>query len=304
VANSHSVPRPTGLGWPGPMTRGGAAAAWVLLGIRPLGAAVLPAAPPACYHGEVRTWRTLSRDRLALVAALAAPLVLAAILAPFRASFPNTDAALVMILLVVAVAANGYRLAGYLAAASAAVWFDFFLTRPYERFSIVSRTDIETTVLLLVIGVAVTELAVWGRRQDAAASKRAGYLDGMAAAAQAVAAGGAPSALIDQVTAELAQLLSLQACRFQYGMAGLGRPARLRHDGTVSQGPRAWDVPVDGFPPDTDTELLVENGGILQGRFLMTPARGAHPSREQIQLAVAFADQVGAALATGHPVDR
>ena len=115
--------------------------------------------------------RYVSRDRLAVLAALAVPLALAAILIPFRTSFPNTDAALALILVVVAVAANGDRLAGVLAAVSAAVWFDFFLTRPYERFSITSRSDIETTVLLLVIGVAVTELAVWGRRQHTAAEQ-------------------------------------------------------------------------------------------------------------------------------------
>ena len=127
--------------------------------------------------------RYLTRDRLALLAALAAPLALAAILVPFRASFPNTDAALALLLVVVAVAANGYRLAGYLAAVSVAVWFDFFLTQPYERFTITRRTDIETTVLLLVIGVAVTEIAVWGRRQRVTASRRAGYLDGINSAA-------------------------------------------------------------------------------------------------------------------------
>src|SRR2546430_13456825 len=44
---------------------------------------------------------------------------------------------------------------------TAAAWFDFFLTRPYERFAITRRADIETTILLLVIGVAVTEIAVW-----------------------------------------------------------------------------------------------------------------------------------------------
>jgi K+-sensing histidine kinase KdpD len=117
--------------------------------------------------------RYLTRDRLAVLAGLAAPLALAAILVPFRTSFPNTDAALALIVVVVAVAANGDRLAGILAAVSAAVWFDFFLTKPYERFTITSRTDIETTVLLLVIGVAVTELAVWGRRQHTVASRRA-----------------------------------------------------------------------------------------------------------------------------------
>jgi K+-sensing histidine kinase KdpD len=246
----------------------------------------------------------LTRDRVSVLAAFAAPLALAAILVPFRASFPNTDAALALLLVVVAVAANGYRPAGILAAVSAAAWFDFFLTRPYETFDINSRTDIETTVLLLVIGVAVTELAVWGRRQQSAASRRAGYLAGINAAAQSVAAGDSPSALIGQVTRQLTQLLSLEACRFQYGVAGLGQPARMHHDGTVSSAGRAWDAGTEGFPPGTDVELLVESGGVFQGRFLMTPLPGARPSLEQRLLAVAFADQAGAALATSHPVDQ
>ena len=243
------------------------------------------------------------RDTVAVLAGLAAPLALAALLVPFRASFPNTDAALALILVVVAVAANGYRLAGILAAVSAAAWFDFFLTRPYERFTINRRADIETTVLLLVIGVAVTEIAVWGRRQHAAASRRAGYLDGINAAAQAAAAGSSPAALIDQVAGQLTRVLSLQSCRFQYGAAGLGRPARLRHDGPVIVADRPWDVDA-GLPPGTDTELLVESGGVFQGRFLMTPGPGARPTLEQRLVAVALADQVGAALATSHPVGQ
>src|SRR5262245_39457743 len=156
----------------------------------------------------------LSRDRLAVAAGLVAPLALAAVLMPFRASFANTDAALAMILIVVAVAATGNRLAGYLAAISAAAWFDFFLTRPYETFTINRAADIETTLLLLVIGAAVTEIAVWGRRQHAAASRRAGYLDGIHAAAQAAASGASPAALIDQVASQLTRVLSLESCRF------------------------------------------------------------------------------------------
>src|SRR5262249_33297523 len=140
----------------------------------------------------MHNWRMTRRDTQAVLAGLAAPLALAAILVPFRGSFPNTDAALAMILVVVAVAANGYRLAGILAAVSAAAWFDFFLTQPYERFTITRRADIETTILLLIIGIAVTELAVWGRRQQSAASRRAGHLRGINAAAQSVAARGPP----------------------------------------------------------------------------------------------------------------
>jgi K+-sensing histidine kinase KdpD len=242
------------------------------------------------------------RDTVAVLAGLVAPLALAALLAPFRGSFPNTDAALALILVVMAVAANGYRLAGFLAAASAAVWFDFFLTQPYERFTITRRADIETTVLLLVIGAAVTELAVWGRRQHAAASRRAGYLDGINAAAQAAASGSSPSALTEQVAGQLARVLSLESCQFQYGAAGLGRPARMRHDGTVLVADQPWDVGSRGVPADTGTELLVEGGGVFQGRFLMKPGPGARPTLEQRLLAVALADQVGTALSSSHPV--
>jgi len=245
--------------------------------------------------------RLLSRDHLAVAAGLVAPLALTALLVPFRSSFANTDAALALILLVVLVAAAGNRLAGYVAAVSAAAWFDFFLTRPYEQFSITRAADIETTVLVLVIGVAVTEIAVWGRRQHAAASRRAGYLEGINDAARAVAAGDSPSALIEQVAASLTQLLSLRSCKFQYGMAGLGRPARLEHDGSVVADGRPFDVQAGGLPAERGTELLVESGGRLQGRFLMDPDPAARPTREQLLVAVALADQVGAALTASLP---
>jgi K+-sensing histidine kinase KdpD len=244
--------------------------------------------------------RKPGRDQLAALAAVVVPLAFTAVLVPFRSSIPNTDAALALMLVVVAVAASGYRLAGVLAALSAAVWFDFFLTRPYERFTITRSADIETTVLILVIGAAVTEIAVWGRRQHLAASRRAGYLAGINAAAEAVAVGGSPSALIEQVSAQLTRVLWLRSCRFEYGVAGLGRPARLQHDGQVTAAGQVADVGRDGLPGDT--ELLVENNGLLEGRFLLSPEPGSRPTLEQRLVAVAFADQVGAALAGARPV--
>jgi K+-sensing histidine kinase KdpD len=253
-------------------------------------------------HGPGRP-RWCSRDAAAVAAGVAGPLALTAALVPARANFANTDAALALILLVVAVAAAGNRLAGLLASVSAAVWFDFFLTKPYEHFSINRAADIETTVLLLVIGIAVTEIAVWGRRQSAAASRRAGYLDGIHVAAAAVAAGDSPAALIDRVSASLTQLLSLRSCQFQYGVAGLGRPARIHHDGAVTLAGRPVDAEAYGLPA-AGTELLAESGGRLQGRFLLVADPDARPRREQLLVAAALADQAGAALAASHPVDR
>jgi K+-sensing histidine kinase KdpD len=243
----------------------------------------------------------LSRPRLALLAGLLVPLALTAIVVPFRASVANTDAALALILVIVAVAAIGYRPAGYLAAVSSAVWFDFFLTKPYETLDITRAADIETTVLLLVIGIAVTEIAVWGHLEHAAASRRSGYLEGINDAARAVAVAASPSSLADEVAARLVGLLGLRSCQFQYGRAGLGQPGRIEHNGQVTVAGNPWDVEQFGLPHTSGTELLVESGDRLHGRFLMDPDPAARPHREQLLVAVALADQVASALAAGQP---
>jgi len=171
---------------------------------------------------------TLHRDRVAILAALVGPLLISVVLVPFRDSFANTDAALVLVVVIVAIAANGYRLAGVLAAVSAAVWFDFFLAVPYERFAITRRADIETAVLLLVVGIGVSELAVWGRRQHALARERAGYLTGIHAAAEAVATRGSATSLIERVRDQLILVLDLRECHFEYGRRRARRPAAPR----------------------------------------------------------------------------
>lgn len=85
-------------------------------------------------------------------------------------------------------------------------------------------------------------------------------------------------------------------CRFQDGIAGIGSPARLLRDGSVVSGGRVWDVEREGLPVGRDIELLTETGGLLRGRFLLTPGPGMRPTLEQRLVAIAFADQVGAAL--------
>ncbi|MFD5144322.1 DUF4118 domain-containing protein [Streptomyces sp. NPDC058401] len=92
-------------------------------------------------------------DRAVLLAALVVPFLVALGLAPFRGALSAANEALIMVVAVVAVAALGTRAAGALAALSAAVWFDFFLTRPYQRFAIADGEEIRTAVLLLVVGL-------------------------------------------------------------------------------------------------------------------------------------------------------
>src|SRR5260370_28963881 len=105
------------------------------------------------------------RNRIAVACALVAPAAVSVTLAPFRTSFHSVDAALVLMAVVVAVAASGFRVAGLLAALSAAFWLDFFLLSPYQPFSVTSAEGFETVFLPLVVGGAVSELASPGQPQ-------------------------------------------------------------------------------------------------------------------------------------------
>ncbi|MEU4194500.1 DUF4118 domain-containing protein [Kribbella sp. NPDC026611] len=237
-----------------------------------------------------------------LLAALVAPAVVCALMTPFRDNFDNANAALLLVVVVVAVAACGIRAAGVVAAISSALWFDFFLTVPYNSFTIENGDDVELAVLLLVIGAAVTELAIWGRKQQARASRQRGYLDGVLTTSQAVAAGGSTDELIDQVRAELTAVLDIDGVKFVAGDKQTDAP-RLNLDGSVTRGSHVLKVERDGLPTNTEIELPVHHAGVTRGRFLLIAAtRIARPDLEQRLVAVALAGQVGAALTTQEPL--
>jgi len=246
----------------------------------------------------MRTYGRAHRDGFALAGALAVPLILAVVLLPWRSSLPDTDTALVLVVGVVAVAANGPGGAGVLAAACSAVWFDFFWTVPYERFTITRGADIGTTVLLLLVGAAVSELAARGRRVRRIARADNAYLAAIGSTAGLAAAGAEPAAVIDQVAAQLTAILALRSARFEQGVF-LGRPPRLDEHGRLVWGSAVWDLSKHGWP-DEQIELRARNRGRVHGRFLLSPEPGAAPSPEARQVAVVLADQVGAALAA-HP---
>jgi len=232
---------------------------------------------------------------MVVLAGLGVPPALSAALIPFRASVPNTDAALVLVVVIVSVAAWGHRPAGVVAAISAALWFDFFLTRPYERFSISRHTDVETTVLLLVVGVAVTEIAARSRRHRATAVEEAGFVARIHSAAAAVATGEPAQFVVMQVAAQLTDLLSLRDCRYDPA-ASDEHHARIGQDGEVVLAGLRWNVEQLGLP-GSEVELAVEYQGRFLGRYVMVPSPGKPVSKESRVVAAALADQVGAALA-------
>jgi hypothetical protein len=240
--------------------------------------------------------RYLMTGPVAVAAAVAAPLAAAAILLPFRAAWSDTNAALLLVVVVVAVAAIGNRVAGALAAVSAFAWFDFFFTLPYYSFSIRSSADITTAVLLLVTGLAVSQLAARARHQHAIAITDEGYLAQIRQAAELGRTHRSPFAVIDLVKGQLIELLELAECRFEYGSL-VGHPARLEADGAVIKGHRRWDVGQFGLPSE-EIELRTFGNGQYYGRFMLTPKPGSAPSLQARLVAVTLADQAGRALSS------
>ena len=258
----------------------------------------------ACYHRLVVAVPVGGRgERVALLCAVVLPIAITAILIPFRTTLPSAVAVLLLVTVVVAVAANGYRGAGLLAAVSAAVWFDFFLTRPYEQFTITRRADIETTVLMVLVGVLVTELAVRGRRHREVAATKAGYLASISTTAGLVISRTSPPEVIALVKDQLSVLLDLQACRCELGRFG-GMPV-MDADGQIHSGTTAWDIDHDGVPAEP-IELRAHASTQPVGRFVLTFKPGAAPATASRQVAAILADQAGAALAQqqGSPPHR
>jgi Domain of unknown function (DUF4118) len=241
----------------------------------------------------------LTRDRAAIAAAVVAPLAAAAILLPWRGSWSNTNVALLLVVVVVAVAATGNRVAGAIAAIGAAVWFDFFFTVPYEHFSIRHSSDVTTFVLLLVVGVAVSQLAAHARRLKVIAITDAGYLAQIHETTALAQSAKSPDAVVDLVREQLVGLLDLAGCRFEYGML-LGHPPRLERDGTVRTGYGRWNVEEAGLPAE-EVELRVFGNGQYYGRFMLTPKPGSRPSLQARLVAVTLADQAGRALSARPP---
>jgi hypothetical protein len=235
-----------------------------------------------------------SRDRIAVLAGLLAPLAVAAILLPWRPSWSNTNVAMVLVVVVVAVAALGNRVGGVLAAVSAAAWFDFFFTRPYGRFTIRGSGDLTTAVLLLVVGLAVSQLAARARRLQVVAITDAGYLALIHEVASMAKSAAPADSVVDTVKDQLIEVLELEDCRFEYGSL-LGHPPRLEPDGTVVTRNGRWPVDQSGLPTE-EIELRTFGHGQYYGRFMMKPRPGAKPSPQARLVAVTLADQVGRAF--------
>jgi Domain of unknown function (DUF4118) len=240
------------------------------------------------------TWVRAQRPVWGVAVAFCLPLGVAGLLVPFRGTLADAAAALVLVAAVAVVAMVGTRVEGYVAALSACLWFDLFLTRPYEQLVITARPDIEIAVSLLVVGIGVTELAALSRHHRHLAEEESGFVSLIHEVSQMVAVGLAAEEVVVRIREELIRLLGLRDCRFEAGTE-TGGMFRLERDGHVYVSGHYWAVDELGLP-GRQLELIVCGRGQTVGRFLLVPTPGRPVSLERRVVAVVMADQVGSLL--------
>jgi K+-sensing histidine kinase KdpD len=86
--------------------------------------------------------------------------VVATVLIPVRDSIGAASVALALVLVVVGAAAAGGRVAAAVASAAAALSFNFLHAAPLYTFHLRNTADVVTSVLMILVGIAVGEVAV------------------------------------------------------------------------------------------------------------------------------------------------
>jgi hypothetical protein len=236
---------------------------------------------------------------LGLVIATFGTLLVAGILVPFRDDLATANVVLVYVLVVVFGAVVGTRWSGALTAVVAAMSYDFFFTKPYQSLKIDDANDLETTLLLLAIGLIVAELVAFTRRHRAQSASRSDEIQMLRRTAELVATGASRSAVLDTVRTELTELLSLVECRYETAPFVSALP-RIERTGAVDGAHRRW-IGGDYTLPGLGAEIPVAARGRTFGRFVLIPDLWVGVSIEERIVAVALVDQLGAALAADAP---
>jgi hypothetical protein len=245
-------------------------------------AALLGSEPPGSRH----PW-------LLLAVAVLGPIAVAVLLTAWRDRLAPADNALILVVVIVAVATAGYRWAAAACALASALSFDFFLTRPYDSFRITRTSDLVSELLLLVVGLVVGDLAARGRTQRVAADRGRHHLALLHSVTELAAGGTDPAEVIDAASRELTGLLGLRSCEFSTAAPSVA--ARVDSDGEVRIGMMVWTTADLGLP-HRGVDLPVRGGGDVLGHFVLIPEPSTRVPTDHLVVAVALADQVGAAL--------
>jgi K+-sensing histidine kinase KdpD len=217
----------------------------------------------------------------------------AGLLVLVRDTIGNTNVALILVLFIVAAAVFGGRLAGATAAVVAAISFNFFHTQPYLTLRIKEGQDVVTVLLLLVVGLAVGELAILRRRTKYEAVSQA---SGARVLEDVVALLAADATAEDTWTAVrdgLERALGVRSAAFVPG-AGAADIPLLTRTGRVVPTLSTWTG--HGFQLPPLTSIPVVSGTGVLGHIEVESTSGRAVSLDERKVAVALGDVLAIAL--------
>jgi Domain of unknown function (DUF4118) len=226
-----------------------------------------------------------------------APIAIGAAMVALRSEVDATNVALLLVLVVVGTAAFGGRGPAAFSAFISALSYEFFFTKPYNSLRIDSANDVETTLFLLAIALAVGQIAVHAHRTSRAASRGRDELASMRKMAERVAAGAGDQELIDVAVTELTALMSLAGCRYEVDATGPVLPI-LERSGRIETPFRQVGADGELALPPIGVRLPVVGGGHQVGSLVLEPDPLIGVTLEARLVGVALADQLGAALAS------
>jgi hypothetical protein len=245
--------------------------------------------------GATKGGMNVTRRQLGISLGGMVALVVCMALVPMRDHTSNVNIALALVLVVLGAAAIGGSVAGLSTALVVAAAFDFFFTQPYLSLKIADARDVQTTLLLLAVGLAVGQIAAMGerfrsgRRADVSELRRLHHVSAL------LRDGDSSSELIESVGADLVDVLELAHCRFERPAFGMTLP-ELAPSGALV-GPVAWRGAKGLVLPRAGVAIPVVAGGRLLGRYVLVPVPGLVISLERRLLATALVGQLQLALA-------
>lgn len=242
----------------------------------------------------VRRYERLGR-RGAWAVALLAPPATAALMVPVRSHTQASNLALVMVAVVGVTVVPGFRAPALLAGLSAGIWFDFFLTPPYETFFIERGGDIQTAVLMTVVAVLAGSVAARRRQAGERAQRSGDEVMGLYVSAQMLSAGDRAETVVGTVSGQIRDLLFLTSCHFDPGYPADTEPI-INRAGDLDWRGHNWSISRHGWP-SVPVSLPIDSRGERVGRFLLSgPAEGGQLTLDRVLTALALADLAGAAL--------
>jgi len=240
------------------------------------------------------------RASVSMVAAVVAPVVVAAALLPFRECASSANLALVLVVVVVGVAITGTRSAAVTCAVVTALAYDLVLTEPYGSFRIAEPDEVVTAFVLLIVGIAVGGLSYWARQQRGRAGEREEELGLLFQVIDEVSMGASNQSLIAVGEREITDLLGAKSCHY---VELAKRPDAMASNlpyvdrvGAVHIGDLLWPAEEAGLPAG-GVEIPMWSGGLQVGSFVVDANVAAPVPRWHLLLVVMVADLIASSIA-------